>query len=86
MYKVLFEKKIYKFLEKHKWEKIIFELEKVVEILKINPYKNKLDIKQLKWYKKNYRLRIWKYRFIYEIIDKQLIIYFIKWDTRWDIY
>ena len=48
MYKVVFNKRVFKFLEKHKWEKIIFKLEKSVNILKQNPYKNILDIKKLK--------------------------------------
>ena len=85
MYNVVFEKKVYKFFEKHKWERIIFDLEKAVNILKINPYKNNLDIKKIKW-SNSYRLRIWKYRFIYEIIENKLIITFIDWDSRWDIY
>lgn len=86
MYKVVFNKRVFKFLEKHKWEKIIFELEKSVNILKQNPYKNILDIKKLKWTENNYRLKIWKYRFIYEIFDNMLIISFIDSDSRWNIY
>lgn len=86
MYNVVFEKKVHKFFQKYKWEKIIYNLEKAVNILKINPYKNNLDIKKLKWWFINYRLRIWKYRFIYEIIENKLIIYFTDWDNRWDIY
>ncbi len=86
MYKVFFKKKVHNFFKKHKWEKIIYELEKAVNILKINPYKNILDIKKMKWYTESYRLRIWKYRFIYEIIEDKLIITFTYWDNRWDIY
>ncbi len=86
MYNVVFNKKIYKFFEKHKWEKIIFDLEKAVNILKINPYKNNLDIKKLRWWIIIYRLRISKYRFIYEIYKDKLIITFTDWDNRWDIY
>jgi len=40
----------------------------------------------MKWYTESYRLRIWKYRFIYEIIEDKLIITFTDWDNRWDIY
>jgi len=86
MYRVLFKKKVYNFFKKHKWEKIIYDLEKAVNVLKINPYRNNLDTKKLKWWIVNYRLRIWKYRFIYEIIDDKLIITFTDWDSRWDIY
>ncbi len=86
MYNINITKNVIKFLSKHKWEKIISSFEKGLIILKNNPYRNTLDIKSLKWYNKFYRLRIWKYRFIYEIIDNKLIISFVEADTRWDIY
>lgn len=86
MYKIWLSKKVLKFLEKHKWEKIINSFNNSLKILQINPYKNNLDFKKLKWVWENFRLRIWKYRFIYEINNDTLIIYFIDWDTRWDIY
>ncbi len=86
MYRVIFDKKVLKFLEKHKWEFLVEKLREIITILKENPYKNNLDIKILKWTNWFYRLRVWKYRFIYEIIDKELIIRFINSDKRWDIY
>lgn len=86
MYNIKLEKKILKFLDKHKWENIINIFIKALSILKINPYKNNLDVKLLKWKNNYYRLRIWKYRFIYEIIENKLVIIFTNWDTRWDIY
>jgi len=86
MYKINITKNVYKFLKKHKWEKLITSFEKSLIILKNNPYRNTLDIKNLKWYNEKYRLRIWKYRFIYEIINNELIISFVDADSRWDIY
>ena len=86
MYKINITKKVFKFLSKHKGEKLITSFENSLIILKNNPYRNTLDIKSLKWYEKNYRLRIWKYRFIYEIIEDKLIISFAYADTRWNIY
>jgi len=86
IYKVIFDKKVLKFLSKHKWENIIYNFQNALKIIKINPYENNLDIKTMKWKIKSYRLRIWKYRFIYEIIDNKLIITFVDADTRWDIY
>jgi mRNA interferase RelE/StbE len=86
MYKIRLQKKVLKFLDKHKWEKIIEFFTISLKILQNNPYNNKLDIKSLIWTKNKFRLRIWKYRFIYEIIEDQLIITFTDWDNRGDIY
>jgi len=46
-----------------------------------------LDIKELnpKWNNK-YRLRIWKYRIIYEKQDFNLMIFILEIWSRWDIY
>ncbi|MDD3646005.1 MAG: type II toxin-antitoxin system RelE/ParE family toxin [Candidatus Gracilibacteria bacterium] len=86
MYKIGLSKKVLKFLEKHKGEKIINSFNNSLKILQINPYKNNLDFKKLKGVGENFRLRIGKYRFIYEINNDTLIIYFIDGDTRGDIY
>lgn len=86
MYNVIFDKDVYKFFEKHKWEEIINQLNQAINILKLNPFKNNLDIKPLRWMSDNYRLRIWKYRLLYEIKNNTLIIYFYKVWSRWDIY
>jgi hypothetical protein len=48
MYKINITKKVFKFLSKHKGEKLIILFEKSLIILKNNPYKNTLDIKSLK--------------------------------------
>jgi len=86
MYKIKLEKKVLKFLSKHKWEKIIQNFTISLKILQYDPYNNRLDIKSIVWNKNNYRLRIWKYRFLYEIFKDKLIITFTDWDNRWDIY
>jgi len=86
MYKIILEEKVQKFLIKHKWEKLIYDFENSIRILSLDPYKNNLDIKILVWLPNTYRLRIWKYRFVYEIIDDTLIIVFINAWSRWDIY
>ena len=86
MYKVVFDKEVFKFLEKHKWEKIILQFKQAVEILKSDPFNNNLDIDTYKERRFSYRLRISKYRFIYEIISNELIIRFVDADKRWDIY
>ena len=64
----------------------ITQFEQALQLLIINPFDSSLDIKSLKWYEWFYRLRLGKYRFIYEIIDYKLIIDFINADSRGDIY
>jgi len=47
---------------------------------------NKFDIKKLQWYETRYRLRIGKFRILFEKIDDELIILVIDIWSRWDIY
>jgi mRNA-degrading endonuclease RelE of RelBE toxin-antitoxin system len=55
-----------------------------LDILVKNPFNNNLDIKVLKWLKNSFRLRIWKYRFIFTV-ENELIIFQWIW-SRWDVY
>lgn len=57
----------------------------VIELWK-NPYENNLDIKKLSWEENCFRLRIWKYRFKYKIIEQEIVVYFYDVWSRWDIY
>lgn len=84
MYEIKTWKIVDKFLEKHLdiAKKFILSL----EIIKESPFENNLDIKPIKWMKNHFRLRIWKYRFLYEVIENQILIYFYDADSRWDIY
>ncbi len=86
MYRIILEKKVQKFLKNHKWEKFIQDFENTLNILAIDPYENKLDIKSLVWLSSSYRIRIGKYRFLYEIKDKEIIIIFFGAWSRGDIY
>lgn len=86
MYRVQLEKKVQKFLLKQKWQPIITQFEKALRELAYDPYENTLDIKIIIWLPHTYRLRIWKYRFLYEIIDDKIIINFFDADSRGDIY
>lgn len=52
----------------------------------MDPYENNLDIKIIIWLPNTYRLRIWKYRFLYEVLDEKIIINFIDAWSRWEIY
>lgn len=86
MYKILLEKNVQKFLEKHKWEDIISKFSTSIRILALDPYDNNLDIKIIIWLPNTYRLRILKYRFLYEILEEKIIINFFNAWSRWDVY
>ena len=83
-YKIKTSKKVDKFLEKH--QKITKRFFEKLIILSKNPYENNLDIIPYEWKKNHFRFRIWKYRFLYEIINDEILIYFYDADTRGDIY
>ncbi len=84
-YKLIIKKKVIKFIQKRNpKDKEAIDLK--LKILKNNPYPNSLlDIKKLS-NSTFYRLRINDYRFIYEIIDDELVILMIDGDNRGDIY
>ncbi len=85
MCEVQISKELDKFLDKHRdlAPKIIKALEYVAQ----NPYNNTQDAKKLQGYENHYRLRIGKYRILYEIRENQiLIIYAYKADSRGEIY
>ena len=86
MYKIILEKPIIKFLEKHKWEVLVEQFEKSLVFLSNDPYENDLDIRLITGLPNTYWLRIWKYRFLYEIIDATISIVFFKAGSRWEIY
>ena len=84
-YKIIAKKSVQKFIEKRD-TKEKQKIKEKLKILKNNPYPNPLlDIKKLK-NSEFYRLRINDYRFIYEIIDNELVILMIEADNRGDIY
>lgn len=85
MYKYRFTKQVEKFLEKQN-KSFLLNFQTKLEILVNNPFDSDLDIKSLKWLDNNYRLRIWKYRFLYIIENDELYIYFYKAWSRWDVY
>jgi mRNA interferase RelE/StbE len=85
VYNYKLSKQVQKFLFK-KDKNFVVSFYNNVDIISINPFNNNLDIKKLNWKINHYRLRIWKYRFLYEIINKDIIIYFYEANSRWDIY
>ncbi len=83
-YEIIIEKAVIKFLEFHK--DIVDRFFEKIDIMETNPKSILLDIKRLQWSENKYRLRIWKYRFLFRKENNQIIIYFYDSDSRWDIY
>lgn len=86
MYQIILEKKVQKFLLKHKGQPLVAQFGQALTQLALNPYQNNLDIKILVGLPHSYRLRIGKWRFLYEIIDEKIIINFFDAGARGDVY
>ena len=86
MYKLKLKKSVIKFIESRPKNETKIIIDKL-EILKNNPYPTnpKIDIKKLKGVEE-FRLRIGKYRFIYQIKNNILVIVIEKAGSRGDIY
>ncbi|ELD5175120.1 type II toxin-antitoxin system RelE/ParE family toxin [Campylobacter upsaliensis] len=83
-YNIEYHKDFIKFLKKHQdiQAKVFASFETIAQ----NPYAAKLDIKKLQGRTNHYRLRIGKYRFLYEVLENEILIYAYKADSRGDIY
>jgi len=57
-----------------------------LEALSKDPFENLLDIKPMKGMGNHYRLRIGKYRFLYEILNEKILIYIYHAGSRGDVY
>ncbi|MBU0668057.1 type II toxin-antitoxin system RelE/ParE family toxin [Patescibacteria group bacterium] len=85
MHNYIFHDQVQKFLKKQNREFLINFQDKLT-ILCRNPMTRTLDIKPLIGLKACYRLRIGKYRFLYEIRPAEAMIIFFKAGARGDIY
>ncbi|KIM02740.1 MAG: hypothetical protein KU29_13870 [Sulfurovum sp. FS06-10] len=86
MYHLKLSSKARKFIVKRTPKEQV-KLIAIFEALQENPYNNTLDTKPMKGVTTNhYRLRFGKYRFIYEVIDNELLIFVEDGDSRGDIY
>ena len=83
-YQIKISKNVEKFLKTH--PDFFNKFETFCLILEKDPLSAKLDIKPLKWTHQYYRIRSWKYRLLYTIVDQEVLIYFYKAGSRWDIY
>ena len=84
-YHIEFDKTVEKFLKKCD-PKIVDAFLAKVEIMIDDPFDKRLDIRKLQPPLHGYGLRVGKYRFLYDIIETKILIYFYKADTRGDIY
>lgn len=85
MYRFTAHKNVQKFLDMRDDAFLLLFRKKVGHMIE-NPFDTTLDIKPLSWKKGHYRLRIWKYRFLFEIKRDVVLIYMYEANTRWDIY
>lgn len=83
-YEVIFSKDFVKFLRKHP------QISQVVidkfELLSSDLHHPSLDIKPIVGKESHFRLRVSKYRFLYEIIEDEILIYAYKADSRGGVY
>ena len=85
-YKLVFDKKFTKNVAKIPKELhagIALKLEKLKDF---ETSKKLLDIKKLQWYENRYRLRVGKYRILFEKYEDKLIILVIDIGSRGDVY
>ena len=75
-YQIKTSKEFDKFLDKHR--DLVPKVVRSLRIIAQNPYQNALDIVKLKGEENKYRLRLGKYRFLYEIIEEQILVYAYK--------
>ncbi len=83
-YGIEMNKEVRKFLHSH--PEVSQRFISALDIIAQNPYENPLDIKRLQGQENKYRLRIGKYRLLYEIIESQILIYAYKAQSRGDVY
>ncbi|MDE5816306.1 MAG: hypothetical protein K2H55_02220 [Helicobacter sp.] len=83
-YQIKTSKEFDKFLDKHR--DLVPKIVRSLRIIAQNPYQNALDIVKLKGEENKYRLRLGKYRFLYEIIEEQILVYAYKANSRGDVY
>jgi len=73
MYEIVLLKDVKKYLAKN--ETVAKSLFRLLPLLQVNPYDSKLDVQKLKGYTNKYRIRLGKYRLLYEVVDNKVIIF-----------
>jgi mRNA interferase RelE/StbE len=85
VYNLKYDKTVIKFLQKHD-KAFALKVLDIFDAIALDPFENTFDIKPLQGMKNHYRLRVSKYRFLYEVFNQELLIYCYDADTRGDIY
>lgn len=85
MYQVKFKKSAYKEYKKLPTH-IQKRVDKALTLLRVDPFNELLNIKQLQGHESYYRIRLGDYRLIYTSINEQLIVLIIKIGSRGDVY
>jgi mRNA interferase RelE/StbE len=86
VYKIIPHKRVIKFINSRN-SKDKQRIKEKFQQLQQNPYPSNIEIDSKKMQNKDgFRLRIGGYRFIYDIVDEELIVYIEKGDNRGDIY
>ena len=80
-----YSKNVVKFLQKQD-KKLVKKIIDTFDELKIDLDFSKFDIKELKGFNNIFRLRVSKYRIIFEVNGNELLIEVIKAGSRGDIY
>jgi len=86
VYSIIPHKKVIKFISSRN-PKDKLRIKKKFDQLMINPYpsNSKIDVKRMTE-QAGFRLRVGNYRFLYDIVDDELVIYMEDADNRGDIY
>lgn len=86
MYKIIPHKRVIKFINS-RTPKEKQKIKEKFELLQNNPYPSNysLDLKKMQ-NSNGFRLRIGDYRFIYDVVEEELLIFIEKGDNRGDIY
>lgn len=84
MYRLIFDRKVEKFLRKQDKAVRIQIRDALVELAE-NPYKA-THVKRLRASKKQFRKRVGNYRIIFEIVDEKLVILILKISSRGSAY
>lgn len=65
------------------WKNTYIDFDKIIYDILLWEYE-KYDYKELSWYDRLYRIRIWWYRIIFKKVNNEITILLV-W-TRWDVY
>ena len=86
MYKIIPHKKVSKFINSRN-SKEKQRIKEKFKLLQENPYPTNNETDTKKMTNQNiYRLRVGNFRFLYKVVEEELIIYMNDGDNRGDIY